>query len=103
MMKSEFTDRTNYEPTGEEYDMIENAYYISDLNKDDFCKEWLIEKANGIWEKKIPLLECLDRILRENARTERALRVENNQLKDLVKMQEKAINMLQNEWLKFAE
>lgn len=44
MMKSEFIDRTGFEPTAKEYEEIENQYMESELDKDQFCKEW---KKNG--------------------------------------------------------
>ena len=40
MMMSEFTERTGFEPTAEEYAEIEEAYYNFDGNKDAFCKHW---------------------------------------------------------------
>lgn len=40
MMMSEFTERTGFEPTAEEYDEIEEAYYKFDGNKDAFCINW---------------------------------------------------------------
>lgn len=40
MMMSEFTERTGFEPTAEEYAEIEEAYYSFDGNKDAFCKHW---------------------------------------------------------------
>lgn len=41
MLRCEFFERTGVEPTNNEYYQIEDDYYNSDLNKDDFCKEWL--------------------------------------------------------------
>ncbi len=40
MMMSEFTERTGFEPTAEEYAEIEQQYYSFDGNKDAFCKHW---------------------------------------------------------------
>lgn len=40
MMMSEFTERTGFEPTAEEYAEIEEAYYSFNGNKDAFCKHW---------------------------------------------------------------
>lgn len=57
MMMSEFIDRTGYEPTYEEYSLIEESYYNFGGNKDEFCKQWLKDKRNGYWEKEMALLK----------------------------------------------
>ncbi len=44
MMKSEFIERTGFEPTEDEYREIEQEYMGCDIDKDQFCKEW---KKNG--------------------------------------------------------
>lgn len=44
MLVSEFIDRTGYQPTAEEYDEIEKAYYVFAGDKDAFCRAW--SKAN---------------------------------------------------------
>lgn len=44
MMKSEFVERVGFEPTAAEYDEIETEYMGTDIDKDQFCKEW---KRNG--------------------------------------------------------
>ena len=44
MMKSEFVERVGFEPTAAEYDEIEAEYMGTDIDKDQFCKEW---KRNG--------------------------------------------------------
>lgn len=41
MMMSEFIERTGFEPTYEEYDEIEEAYYNFSGNKDEFCKQFV--------------------------------------------------------------
>lgn len=40
MMRSEFIERTKFEPTAAEYEEIENEYMGTDLDKDAFCKLW---------------------------------------------------------------
>lgn len=40
MMMNEFIERTGIEPTAEEYNEIEEAYYKFDGDKDAFCKHW---------------------------------------------------------------
>lgn len=46
MMKSEFIDRTGFEPTEAEYREIEAEYMGCDIDKDEFCKTW--KKQGGI-------------------------------------------------------
>ena len=44
MTPKEFTERTGYTPTEEEYKQIEEMYMNTDLDKNEFCKGW---KSNG--------------------------------------------------------
>lgn len=46
MMMSEFTERTGFTPTNDEYTEIEQEYYKFDGDKNAFCKAWL--KNGGI-------------------------------------------------------
>ena len=46
MMKSEFMDRTGFEPTEAEYRDIEAEYMGCYIDKDEFCKQW--KKQGGI-------------------------------------------------------
>ena len=62
MMMDEFTERTGFEPTFEEYLQIEQAYYNFDGNKNVFCREF-VEKKAALWfyrsrAKKIEQLQC---------------------------------------------
>ncbi len=45
MMKSEFIERTGFEPTAEEYAQIEEAYYEFSGDKNAFCKDFLKNKG----------------------------------------------------------
>lgn len=60
MMVQEFTERTKYEPTTEEYRYIEESYYDFDGDKDEFCKQWLKDKKSGKWELEYRLRKSLD-------------------------------------------
>lgn len=40
MMRSEFIERTGFDPTADEYAEIELQYMDSDLDKDKFCAKW---------------------------------------------------------------
>ena len=46
MMKSEFIERTGFEPTEAEYREIEAEYMGCDIDKDEFCKT--LKKQGGI-------------------------------------------------------
>lgn len=46
MMKSEFIERTGFETTTAEYEQIEQEYMGTDIDKDQFCKQWV--KQGGI-------------------------------------------------------
>ena len=41
MMMAEFIERTGFQPTAEEYQKIEDAYYLFDGDKDTFCKAFV--------------------------------------------------------------
>ena len=44
MTQKEFSERTGYTPTAEEFNRINEWYMNTDLNKDDFCKAWMTDK-----------------------------------------------------------
>lgn len=46
MMKSEFIERTGFEPTENEYKQIEQEYMGTYIDKDQFCKQWI--KQGGV-------------------------------------------------------
>lgn len=60
MMMSEFTDRTGFTPTYEEYLRIEEAYYTFNGDKDAFCKAFV---SNGgekqIYDKRAERIDQL--------------------------------------------
>lgn len=60
MMKSEFIERTGYEPSAEEYHYIEESYYEFPGNKDEFCKQWKKDKADGHWDRELNLMKAAD-------------------------------------------
>ena len=55
MMIHEFTARTGYEPSFEEYRFIEESYYEFDGQKDEFCKWFKKAQKSGEWEKELRL------------------------------------------------
>ncbi len=66
MMKSEFIERTGFEPTASEYKEIEQEYMGCDIDKDKFCKEWVknggIQRLSRQRARKIEELEDQIRI-----------------------------------------
>lgn len=60
MMVHEFTERTGYEPTMEEYHYIEESYYDFNGNKDAFCAQWKADKETGRWDTELKLRKSLD-------------------------------------------
>ena len=70
MMKSEFIERTGFEPTLEEYREIEAEYMAApeDVDKDTFCKQW--KKRGGV-----------ERLMRLRARRIEELEAENESLR----------------------
>ena len=62
MMRSEFIERTGFEPTFNEYQEIESQYMESDMDKDAWCKKWkrdggIVKYANSR-RQYIDELEC---------------------------------------------
>lgn len=60
MMMSEFTERTGYTPTHEEYHYIEESYYEFPGNKDAFCKQWKKDYEDGHWNRELALMKAMD-------------------------------------------
>lgn len=60
MMKSEFFERTGFEPDEAQYHYIEESYYLYPGNKDEFCKQWVKDNKDGHWERELYLWRCLD-------------------------------------------
>ena len=52
MMLCEFIERTHYEPSFEEYAIIEEAYYDFEGDKNEFCKWFLDAKKRGYWARE---------------------------------------------------
>ena len=65
MMMSEFTERTGYKPSYEEYHYIEESYYEFNGNKDEFCKQWKKDYKDGHWQRELNLMMAQDSIKAE--------------------------------------
>ena len=51
MLQSEFFERTKVSLTGEEYAKVEAIYSVIQMDKDEFCKEWLKLKDNPLMKE----------------------------------------------------
>lgn len=85
MMKSEFIERTGFEPTQEEYSVIEQEYMGTDIDKDKFCRDW---KRNGgiqrLSRQRVARIEELERSLElSEARAEKNFQLMNKAVKEL--------------------
>ena len=62
MMRSEFIERTGFEPMSDEYDEIEREYMGTEVDKDEFCKTWIkqggIQRLMRVRARKIEELEA---------------------------------------------
>lgn len=102
MMMSEFTERTGYTPTWEEYHYIEESYYAFPGNKDEFCKQWKKDKKDGHWAREMALMVATDQM---KAEYEKKLEEQEDSLvfyrkqmekyRKLVKEHEEAVNKLE--------
>jgi len=82
MMMIEFTERTGFEPTEEEYAEIEQQYYSFDGNKDAFCKYWKetvgVEgickaRAEKIAQLRSTMVETEKELMQANAEKDRLI------------------------------
>lgn len=90
MLRSEFTERTKYEPDYDEYQIIEDAYYEFDGNKDEFCKWWLKAKKDGYWKREYE-------IRKENRKQDEEIIRELDELKERAKENNECIMQLIHE------
>ena len=66
MMISEFTERTNYTPSFEEYHFIEESYYEFNGDKNEFCKWWKKAQKSGEWAKELKLRETIENMKKQH-------------------------------------
>lgn len=102
MMMSEFTERTGYTPTREQYHYIEESYYAFPGNKDEFCKQGKKDKKDGHWAREMALMVAADQM---KAEYEKKLGEQEDNLvfyrkqmekyRKLVKEHEEAVNKLE--------
>jgi len=65
MLMSEFTERTGYTPVEDEYAIIEDSYYDFEGDKNEFCEQWLKDKADGHWDREMNLRKKYRQHIRE--------------------------------------
>lgn len=61
MLKSEFVGRAHYNPDCTEYHYIEESYYESPLDKDEFCKQWQNDYRSGKWALELKWRIAIDK------------------------------------------
>lgn len=61
MLKSEFVGRTHYCPDYKEYHYIEESYYESPLDMDEFCRQWQKDYRSGKWALELKLRIAIDK------------------------------------------
>ena len=86
MMMSEFIELTGFEPTAEEYEEIEDAYYHFDGSKDDFCKNWLAD--GGILKAAQARAEKINQLRSELLELDHANRMETDDYEYRIKQLE---------------
>lgn len=60
MLREEFEALTKRPIDIKEYHYVEESYMESDLDKVDFCKEWLNKKRQGFWDIELMFRIKLD-------------------------------------------
>ena len=59
MMRSEFIERTGFEPTAKEYAEIEESYNDFDGDKDQFCRFWKKNELTKVAKARLQELELM--------------------------------------------
>lgn len=90
MMMSEFIELTGFEPTAEEYEEIEDAYYHFDGSKDDFCKNWLAD--GGILKAAQARAEKINQLRSELLELDHANRMETDDYEYRIKQLESQLD-----------
>ena len=88
MLQSEFFERTKVNLTGEEYVKIETLYNEVQMDKDEFCKEWLKLRNNPLLKETIEAFYKSQQIVYEISK----LRGEIKAMEDAHNTAKEAIN-----------
>ena len=94
MMKSEFIERTGFEPTADEYEVIAQEYMGCDIDMDAFCKQWL--KNGGVQRlsrMRVRRIEELEAEVEQRAKEYREL--DQIRVESITKEQEKYQRLLE--------
>lgn len=98
MMISEFIERTGFEPTAEEYEIIEEEYMGGADDKDTFCKNW---KKNGgvqrLTRARKTRIENLESHVDVLEREKEYIINERNKLRNVFNDAKKMVNDLEND------
>lgn len=100
MTMSEFIKRTGFEPTNEEYEKIEDAYYHFDGSKDDFCQNWLAE--GGILKAAQARAEKITQLHGELLELDHSNRMETDNYERRIKQLEAQLDH-ELEWKSYAD
>lgn len=74
MLQSEFFDRTKVNLTPEEYVKVETLYNEVEMNKDEFCKQWLKLRNNPLMKEVIEAFYTSQKMRLEIARLKEQLK-----------------------------
>lgn len=99
MMRSEFIERTGFEPTADEYAQINQEYMGCDIDKDQFCKEW---KKNGgiqrLTRMRVSRIEELEHELETVRRVyEEQLKAKDAEIEKIARERDGAIQLSLND------
>lgn len=85
MLVSEFIDRTGYRPSADEYAEIEEAYYVFEGDKDQFCRAWVKanpHKAGQLWAA-IKEQERLSKVFNNVSEFVRKSKIKADEVRDM--------------------
>lgn len=87
MTQKEFEERTGWTMKAEEYAIVENLYMATNMDKDEFCKEFRAMQASGKLTLRKSLQEIglkLGSLVGERDTLKRVMRQRNNDLADFL-------------------
>ena len=82
MMYNEFVERTGYEPSMQEYAIIEEAYYCYTGNKDEFCEAWKQYHDTALWQSFMKTAKTLSEQEYENRQLEKQIAGMEHRIKE---------------------
>lgn len=95
MLPSEFTERTKVTLTGEQYAKVEAVYDNVEMDKDEFCKEWLKLRNNKLMKE---VQDAMYKMASQIYAKEQEVRNLKNQLEEQKKFYEGSIEKGGQKW-----